>query len=163
VTEAAPDGVGRPGPVPVAPGLLLGIGLGGFVDGILLHQILQWHHMLTATDRYPSSTIVGLEAKFSIPADVVEMFPRSSQIIAGARQHFDDHFRRTLHSPPDVLDLRSRQSATILARATPPVAHNIEQWLLDWELKCLRQNRSPNSLRSPSVAPSCCPEALRRS
>lgn len=31
----------------VAPGLLLGIGLGGFVDGILLHQILQWHNMLS--------------------------------------------------------------------------------------------------------------------
>ena len=49
-------------PTPVAPGLLLGIGLGGFVDGIVLHQILQWHHMLTATDDYPSTTIVGLEA-----------------------------------------------------------------------------------------------------
>ena len=33
-----------------APGIVLGIGLGGFVDGILLHQILQWHHMLTSTD-----------------------------------------------------------------------------------------------------------------
>ena len=32
---------------PRAPGLLLGIGLGGFVDGIVFHQILQWHHMLT--------------------------------------------------------------------------------------------------------------------
>jgi uncharacterized membrane protein len=29
------------------PGLLLGAGLGGFVDGIVLHQILQWHHMLS--------------------------------------------------------------------------------------------------------------------
>jgi uncharacterized membrane protein len=48
--------------VPLVPGLLLGVGLGGFVDGIVLHQILQWHHMLTATDRYPSSTITGLEA-----------------------------------------------------------------------------------------------------
>ncbi len=48
--------------VPVAPGLLLGVGLGGFVDGIVLHQILQWHHMLTATERYPRSTIAGLEA-----------------------------------------------------------------------------------------------------
>jgi len=48
--------------VPLVPGLLLGVGLGGFVDGIVLHQILQWHHMLTATDRYPSSTIAGLEA-----------------------------------------------------------------------------------------------------
>jgi uncharacterized membrane protein len=26
-------------------GLLLGVGLGGFVDGILLHQIAQWHNM----------------------------------------------------------------------------------------------------------------------
>jgi uncharacterized membrane protein len=47
---------------PRAPGFLLGIGLGGFVDGIVLHQILQWHHMLTATDRYPADTIAGLEA-----------------------------------------------------------------------------------------------------
>jgi uncharacterized membrane protein len=28
----------------------LGIGLGGFVDGIVLHQILQWHHMSTAAE-----------------------------------------------------------------------------------------------------------------
>jgi uncharacterized membrane protein len=28
-------------------GLLLGIGLGGFVDGIVIHQLLQWHHMGT--------------------------------------------------------------------------------------------------------------------
>lgn len=27
--------------------VLLGVGLGGFVDGILLHQILQWHHMVS--------------------------------------------------------------------------------------------------------------------
>ena len=27
--------------------LLLGIALGGFFDGILLHQILQWHHLLS--------------------------------------------------------------------------------------------------------------------
>jgi uncharacterized membrane protein len=49
-------------PSPRAPSLLLGIGLGGFVDGIVLHQILQWHHMLTATDDYPPSTIDGLQA-----------------------------------------------------------------------------------------------------
>jgi uncharacterized membrane protein len=29
-------------------GVLLGIGLGGFVDGIVLHQIAQWHQMLSA-------------------------------------------------------------------------------------------------------------------
>jgi uncharacterized membrane protein len=33
----------------VAAGLVLGVGLGGFADGILLHQILQWHNMLSAT------------------------------------------------------------------------------------------------------------------
>jgi uncharacterized membrane protein len=46
----------------VVPGVLLGIGLGGFVDGILLHQILQWHHMLSATEEYPTTTLAGLEA-----------------------------------------------------------------------------------------------------
>jgi len=28
-------------------GTLLGVALGGFFDGILLHQILQWHHLLS--------------------------------------------------------------------------------------------------------------------
>jgi uncharacterized membrane protein len=46
----------------VVPGLLLGVGLGGFVDGIVLHQILQWHHMLSEVDRYPPTTVAGLEA-----------------------------------------------------------------------------------------------------
>jgi uncharacterized membrane protein len=46
-----PDGdTARDGPAPsLAPaGLMLGIGLGGFLDGILLHQILQFHNMLSA-------------------------------------------------------------------------------------------------------------------
>jgi uncharacterized membrane protein len=30
------------------PGWLLGLALGGFFDGILLHQLLQWHHLLSA-------------------------------------------------------------------------------------------------------------------
>jgi uncharacterized membrane protein len=47
---------------PRAPALLLGIGLGGFVDGIVLHQILQWHHMLTDTAAHPATTVAGLEA-----------------------------------------------------------------------------------------------------
>jgi uncharacterized membrane protein len=32
----------------VTAGIFLGVGLGGFVDGILLHQILQWHEMLSS-------------------------------------------------------------------------------------------------------------------
>ena len=30
------------------PGIVLGVGLGGFFDGIFLHQVLQWHHMFSA-------------------------------------------------------------------------------------------------------------------
>ncbi len=40
-------------------GILAGLGLGGFFDGIVLHQILQWHHMLS--NRYPVTTVAGLE------------------------------------------------------------------------------------------------------
>jgi uncharacterized membrane protein len=32
----------------IAAGIVLGVGLGGFFDGIVLHQILQWHHMLSS-------------------------------------------------------------------------------------------------------------------
>jgi uncharacterized membrane protein len=28
-------------------GVLIGVGMGGFVDGIVLHQILQWHNMVS--------------------------------------------------------------------------------------------------------------------
>ncbi len=31
----------------IAPGIFLGVGFSGFFDGIVLHQILQWHHMLS--------------------------------------------------------------------------------------------------------------------
>ena len=32
---------------PIRAGILFGLGLGGFFDGIVLHQVLQWRHMLT--------------------------------------------------------------------------------------------------------------------
>ena len=49
-------------PPPKLPAFLLGIGLGGFIDGILLHQILQWHHMLTGDNGgEPADTVAGLE------------------------------------------------------------------------------------------------------
>jgi len=52
--------------VPAAPpstaaGLLFGLGLGGFVDGILLHQILQWHHLVSNVEAFPVTTVAGLE------------------------------------------------------------------------------------------------------
>lgn len=40
---------------PVAAGIYFGLGLGGFFDGIVLHQILQWHHMLTSAGFPPDS------------------------------------------------------------------------------------------------------------
>lgn len=47
------------------PGLLLGVGLGGFVDGIVIHQLLQWHHMGTDHDEHgafpENSTVASLE------------------------------------------------------------------------------------------------------
>jgi uncharacterized membrane protein len=42
-------------------GLLLGVGFGGFFDGIVLHQILQWHHMLSSAGGHPTDTVAGLE------------------------------------------------------------------------------------------------------
>ncbi len=39
---------------------LLGFALSGFFDGILLHQILQWHHLLSA---------VGGDLRFQVVAD----------------------------------------------------------------------------------------------
>ncbi len=40
---------------------MLGLGLGGFLDGIVLHQILQWHHMVSHVPGYPVTTVAGLE------------------------------------------------------------------------------------------------------
>ena len=44
---------------PVSAGVLFGLGLGGFFDGIVLHQLLQWHHMLSSW--YPITSIENLK------------------------------------------------------------------------------------------------------
>lgn len=38
--------------------LVLGVGLGGFLDGIVLHQLLQWHHLLS--EPVPPDTVADL-------------------------------------------------------------------------------------------------------
>lgn len=43
----------------LSSGLLLGVGMGGFADGITFHQILQLHNMLSAVR--PPTTVVNLE------------------------------------------------------------------------------------------------------
>ncbi len=47
MSAGARAGAGAKAPL-VTAALLLGVGLGGFFDGILLHQILQWHNMLSS-------------------------------------------------------------------------------------------------------------------
>ncbi|HEY8617223.1 DUF2243 domain-containing protein [Phenylobacterium sp.] len=57
-----------------AAGLVLGVSLGGFFDGILLHQILQWHHLLSA--------IRPQDARFQVAAD--GYFHALMYLVAGA-------------------------------------------------------------------------------
>jgi uncharacterized membrane protein len=62
MTAADPTPASATRPPSKASGLLFGVGLGGFVDGIVLHQLLQWHHMVTDVGDYPVTTVAGLEA-----------------------------------------------------------------------------------------------------
>jgi uncharacterized membrane protein len=43
----------------VTAGTIIGIGMGGFVDGIVFHQILQLHNMLSA--KLPPTSLVNVE------------------------------------------------------------------------------------------------------
>jgi len=44
----------------IVGGIWLGLGLGGFFDGIVFHQLLQWHHMLTSAG-YPATSVANLQ------------------------------------------------------------------------------------------------------
>ncbi|ARO34229.1 hypothetical protein NXC14_PC00696 (plasmid) [Rhizobium sp. NXC14] len=57
-------------------GIALGFGLGGFFDGILLHQILQWHHLLSGRDQE------GRDIRFLILTD--GLFHALMYVIAAA-------------------------------------------------------------------------------
>lgn len=43
----------------ILPGVLLGIGLGGFIDGIIFHQVYQLHSMISA--KLPQDTVVNIK------------------------------------------------------------------------------------------------------
>jgi uncharacterized membrane protein len=60
-------------------GIFLGLGLGGFFDGIILHQVLQWHHMLTSAG-FPANNLANLE--FNVMWD--GFFHISTYIFTGA-------------------------------------------------------------------------------
>jgi uncharacterized membrane protein len=84
-----------PGPYLLAA-VVLGVGLGGFVDGIVFHQVLQWHHMVSAAD--PPVTIDALrlntlmDGLFHAAAWVVTLagvvLLWRSAVIAGTRPPF---------------------------------------------------------------------------
>ncbi len=40
---------------------MLGLGLGGFIDGIVLHQILGWHHLICTTETCAPESIAALQ------------------------------------------------------------------------------------------------------
>ena len=52
----------RQGPL-LSSGLLLGAGLGAFVDGIVLRQLLQWHNMLSS--RLPPIDLVSMKVNMT--------------------------------------------------------------------------------------------------
>ncbi len=58
--SAAGTSVANAARFPTAAGLLFGLGLGGFFDGIVLHQVLQWHHMVTGAG-YPPDSVANFE------------------------------------------------------------------------------------------------------
>ncbi|PSB22557.1 DUF2243 domain-containing protein [filamentous cyanobacterium CCP1] len=43
----------------IVAGVVLGLGQGGFFDGIVFHQLLQWHHMFSSIES--DMTVAGLE------------------------------------------------------------------------------------------------------
>lgn len=49
----------------VQAGIVLGLGLGGFFDGIVFHQILQWHHMVSS---HADPSIAG-DMRLNVMAD----------------------------------------------------------------------------------------------
>lgn len=49
----------------VQAGVVLGLGFGGFFDGIVLHQVLQWHHMLSS---HPDPAVAN-DLRLNVTAD----------------------------------------------------------------------------------------------
>jgi len=96
--QTAPN---RSGPL-VRAGVVLGLSFGGFFDGIVFHQVLQWHHMLTgvadaavrddialntlADGLFHAATyVLGLIGLVMLWRARVELVgPRSGRVLAGA-------------------------------------------------------------------------------
>lgn len=80
----------RTTPSLAGPGFCLGLALGGFFDGILLHQILQWHHLLSNVD-------AARDMRVQVLAD--GLFHALMYVIAAAALYQLWRRRAALHSP----------------------------------------------------------------
>lgn len=61
------------------PGVVIGLGLGALIDGFVLHQLLQWHHLWSL--KTPSTTLGGLEA--NVLADGIFHMTSLAVLVAG--------------------------------------------------------------------------------
>ena len=48
-------------PFPAAPGFTIGVAVTGFFDGVFLHQLLQWHHMICIERHCVFTTVESLK------------------------------------------------------------------------------------------------------
>lgn len=69
-------------------GYALGFGLGGFFDGILLHQVLQWHHLLSAVEQARSDIrfLIMTDGLFHVLMYVIAAF--GLWLLWRGRRHF---------------------------------------------------------------------------
>ncbi|WP_136685952.1 DUF2243 domain-containing protein [Falsirhodobacter xinxiangensis] len=59
------------------PALILGIAIGGFFDGIILHQLLQWHHLVSGVDAWSG------DLSFQITMDGLFHFAMFAALLIG--------------------------------------------------------------------------------
>jgi len=84
---------------------VLGLGLGGFFDGIVLHQLLQWHHMLSS---HPDPSVAG-DLPLNVVADGVFHAATYLLTIAGVALLW-----RAWRRPTVPVSARSLVGATVL-------------------------------------------------
>jgi uncharacterized membrane protein len=105
----------------IGAGCLLGVGMGGMVDGIVLHQILQWHNMLSS--RVPPTTMMGM--KYNMLWD--GLFHAFTWIVTAVGLALLWRARRT---PDSLLPTRALVGALALGWG----AFNVVEGLIDHQL-----------------------------
>lgn len=73
----------------VGPGLLMGLGLGGLLDGIVFHRLLDWHHVLSS-----ETAMTGTGITDNIRADGVFDIVAFAILILGIALHWSSAARR---------------------------------------------------------------------